>query len=299
MRRTAEFDAFGPWVLRVRDEADVPPLFRAQKVDLDAALLVLKVPRNITRRDANPDMDLYDHLVVAGPDDVTLLSRRAHGPGYDEAHVRYDDVAWVRTSVELLDARLTVADARGGHGLSFTYSGSSDDEVEALAQLVRRRAVGPVAADDAHGPGRELQMHDLGTDDIGLVTAARALTSSEPGAAVLAAHGRRTVRRQGGRGSALLDALAPVTLHGLVVAASPGQVHLLHRRRWATTSRRPVHSMVRTTLLRAQVTGAAVTPAEAWIDVDQVTARMGGGSLAVPVPRGSDASGALTRLLRA
>ena len=36
---------------------------------------MLKVPRDIARRDATPDMDLYDHLLVLGPDRFTALSR--------------------------------------------------------------------------------------------------------------------------------------------------------------------------------------------------------------------------------
>jgi len=76
---TAEFDAFGPWIDEVRTASAVPRLYRDYPLDLDAARLVLKVPRNIARRDALPTMDLYDHLLVVGPHDLTVLSARTAG----------------------------------------------------------------------------------------------------------------------------------------------------------------------------------------------------------------------------
>ena len=76
MRRTQEFDEFGPWILEVERPEDVPRLYRGHPLDLGSAELVLKVPRRIWRRDANPDMDLYDYLIVAGGDSMTVLSRR-------------------------------------------------------------------------------------------------------------------------------------------------------------------------------------------------------------------------------
>lgn len=58
--RVSEYDRFGPWIDEVLDLEDVPRLFRSHPVDFDAARLVLKVPRDIARRDANAAMNLYD-----------------------------------------------------------------------------------------------------------------------------------------------------------------------------------------------------------------------------------------------
>jgi hypothetical protein len=52
---TPEYDAFGPWVDPVRTAEEVPPLYRDHPVDLAGSRLVLKVPRDIARRDATPD----------------------------------------------------------------------------------------------------------------------------------------------------------------------------------------------------------------------------------------------------
>ncbi|MCU1433145.1 MAG: hypothetical protein JWP95_2250, partial [Actinotalea sp.] len=54
---TAEYDAFGPWILEVRAVDDLPALFSRHPLDLGSARLVLKVPRQIARRDAHAGMD--------------------------------------------------------------------------------------------------------------------------------------------------------------------------------------------------------------------------------------------------
>ena len=70
-----EYARFGPWVDEIASADELPRLYRDHPIDFAAALLVLKVPRNIARRDARPDMDLYDHVVVLEPDRLTVLSR--------------------------------------------------------------------------------------------------------------------------------------------------------------------------------------------------------------------------------
>lgn len=79
MKRDREFDAFGPWILAVEEERDVPPLFRGAFTFDDTVRLVLKIPRHITRRNARPGMDLYDHLVVIYATEILILDRMESG----------------------------------------------------------------------------------------------------------------------------------------------------------------------------------------------------------------------------
>lgn len=298
MRRTAEFDAFGPWVVRVRDEEDLPPLYRDHEVDLGADV-VLKVPRDITRRDANPDMDLYDHLVVAGSDGLTLLSRRPSAPGYDVRSVPWDRIAVVRTGVELLDGSFSAVDLEHREApVTFRFNGSSYDEVQAFAREVRERAAVAGSPLTWSGPSADLDLHTFEPHDVALVTTQRSLVAENPDLVTVVGHPRRTVRRVGGRTAALLDALVPVTLHGLVVSASPGEVHLVHRRRWTTTSRRPVHSLVHTALVQPRVTEVRVRDSDRWAEVDVVEVRSGAARLEVPVARATGTADPLTRTLR-
>ena len=201
MRRTAEFDAFGPWVLLVESPEDVPHLYRDHPLDLGTAHLVLKVPRPISRRDANSDMDLYDHLLVADADTLTVLSRR--GDACQSVEVPYRRIAALQTSVELLEGLLVVHDVEGpapaGVAVRVRYNGVSHDLVTRLVRILRAAALATArpAGVPASRPsaGELLGLRDLGDVDVALVTAVHELAEDEPSFVTLASHRRTSVRR--------------------------------------------------------------------------------------------------------
>lgn len=311
MRRTREFDRFGPWIDVVREPDDVPRLFRSHPLDLDAADLVLKVPRPIPRRDATPDMDLYDHLAVVDAEATTLLTRR--GTTYTTAQVRHRDVAAVHTSVDLLDGRLRLlgTDREPDRSpVAFRYSSVSQDLVESLVRAVRARVHGrdisaPApgarhrAAQPAWGTPITLGLRDLGDDDVALVTLQRDLTEHEHDVVPVASHLRRVVRRVPGRFHGLLDAVRPVTLHAAVVLTGPGELHVLHRREWVTTGRGPLTSVATTTVLTGRVTGMTTQPSDRYEGVDVVRLDSGRCRTRLPMPVGSETEDAVRGVVAA
>ncbi len=182
---TREFDSFGPWVDEVRSAEDLPRLFSDHPLDLGTARLVLKVPRDIARRDATPDMDLYDHVLVVRQERLTVLSRegavtapdpaaRRHA-GYDEQDIPVTDIAAVSVVVNLLDGRLVIH-TRTGDTLHIGFNGSARTSIDRLVHALTTRT-------DAAGPGvlgeRLLAARpqpgtpsatDLGRQDIALVS---------------------------------------------------------------------------------------------------------------------------------
>ena len=60
----AEYNAFGPWVYEIDDAHPLPPLFASCFTDNDEAILKIKVPREIERRNAAPGMELYDFVIA-------------------------------------------------------------------------------------------------------------------------------------------------------------------------------------------------------------------------------------------
>ena len=307
---TPEYDAFGPWVDPVRTPDEIPPLYREHPVDLAGSRLVLKVPRDIARRDATPDMDLYDHLLVLGPDRFTALSRRttggtADGRGYDVRDVPYDQVAAVATSVDLLDGRLTVH-ALTGPSVAVRFSGSSADVVEGFVDTLRALAWPvPTTGDPAPrdptagvpGLGR-LDRRALGEKEIGLVSAYREVADREPGLRALAAHPRRTVVPQRGGVSRVLHLLHPMTVQAAVVASDGRELQVFGRRAWLARGRTPVHSESRLVLPLDRLTEVRAVPHPAYAGVVVVTLRAGEAAIDLPVPAGTDAERVLTGLLR-
>ncbi|WP_225752665.1 hypothetical protein [Actinotalea sp. Marseille-Q4924] len=301
MRRTAEFDAFGPWIDEVHTPEEVPRLFRDRPVDLQRADLVLKVPRPISRRDANPDMDLYDHLVVA--DQGGLEVRTREGSTYRQRRVAYEDVAVAHSSVDLLDGRFHVLDT--GHEaadrLGFRYNSVSHELVERLVHVLRTNVRRRLGSHDVEVPRHPLQLglRDLGDEEIALVTEQRDIAEHERDIVPVAAHGRRVVPRRGGALHGVLDTVRPVTLQGAVVCAAPSEVHLVHRRDWFGAGRRPVSSVAHTLWVLPHVARVAVHPSERYDGVEVVTVTSGRATVEVPFPEGSESVTALREALTA
>ena len=54
----AEYNAFGPWAYEISDKYPLPRLFAPYFAADDNAVLKIKIPREIERRNASPGMDL-------------------------------------------------------------------------------------------------------------------------------------------------------------------------------------------------------------------------------------------------
>lgn len=298
--RTAEFDEFGPWILQVHTEAEIPRLFRELSIDLAASRLVLKVPRDITRRDANPEMDLYDHLLVVGPDTFTVASR--HGGQYVEAVMPFDQIAVITDDVSLLDGRLTVHPLTG-EALTVGYHGSSQPLVGELVALLRDLAAGTAPGRDTPStstPGAASakgvpvpELRTLGDQDVALVTSYRELLRQEPQVQLLAAHGRRVVRPRGGAGPRALHLARRTTLQGVVIGTDAQTLYVLCRRAFLVRGNRPVHSIVRVVVRLDTLDSVTTQEHPRYVGVSVVVLRAGAASIQLLLPTDSAAERAL------
>lgn len=296
----AEYDAFGPWIDQVSAPSDVPRLYRDFPLDLDASRLVLKFPRNVSRRDVTPDMDLYDHLLVAGPDKFTVLSRQ--GDAYATSTAAYDRIVAIQDSVSMLDGLLTVHTVAEGP-VSIPYNASSHEVIENLVDLLRERSGSIVPA--AGRPAPEPSAHatvptpglvTLGDKDVDLVSSLRHLQRSEPDVRLLAAHGRRVLAPRGGAVARGLHAMWPMVLQGALVCRNETELQVISRRDWLVRGNRPVYSLARTVVTLAKLDAVSSRQDAEYTGVRVVTMRAGAASLDFPVPAGSDAERILLSL---
>lgn len=297
---TAEYDAFGPWVYQVRTPDEVPRLFRDGPLDLDSSELVLKVPRNIARRDATPQMDLYDHLLAAGPDQLTVLSRQPGG--YTTATVPYPGIAAIESGTDLLDGQLTFHLTTGEPALTVRYNGSSQAMVDRLVGVVRTRYLAGSTADvrlpsDARDGDVEFEHFAA---DLALVSEYGAVLRSEPAVTFLAAHQRRVVTPRDSRGlvgavSRLVHFAWPMALQAAILCAEPRELTVIHRRAWWVRGHVPVHSVCRTTIPLERVDDLTVRPHQTYAGVVVAALRLGRTVLELPVPETSDAASVLRR----
>lgn len=263
-----EFRRFGPWIDEIRGPQDLPRLFRAHPVDFHDARLVLKVPRDVHRRDARPEMHLYDHVLAVGSEALTILSRRAapgHGIGderggrgddgddwYDTRVVPYHRIAAVRDTVSLLAGALTLSTA-DGQEVTVRYNGSARESIALLVDELRLATSTPVparagravlvAAQGFARPGAEPR---LGRSDVALEGAFRELALERPSLVPWVWHARQRVAPRFDGVDALARKIShlgsPMTLHAGIVASDTLTLEVLGRHEWLLRGVTPVHS---------------------------------------------------------
>lgn len=128
----SEYDAFGPWIYEIDEEHPAPRLF-VPHIPAETPLMLFKIPRNIERRVATPDMDLYDYVAGAYPDRVLILSRRENRVEKEE--VVWDEVESLRVRRHLLAGLLTFYTKNGQTDLPF--NAVSMDIIRRFTALVR------------------------------------------------------------------------------------------------------------------------------------------------------------------
>lgn len=106
MFTVSEYDAFGPWVYEVNEDHPMPPLFVPYYKEDGNCLMVIKIPRNIERSNARPDMDLYDYVIGLYKDYIYILKRV--GKNVEESRAFYSDIEGIEDYNLLLKGKLTI-----------------------------------------------------------------------------------------------------------------------------------------------------------------------------------------------
>ncbi|WP_432572302.1 hypothetical protein [Kineococcus sp. SYSU DK005] len=327
-----EHDTFGPWIEQVHTPHDVPRLYRDHPLDLNSARLVLKVPRNIPRREALAETDLYEHLLVVHPQRLSVLSRHhstheapAGGPGgYRTRHVDLDDVVAVHDEVDLLDAHLHVH-TRDGGVLSLSYNGSARGHVQRLIDELRRGSTGTTGAAGSTrapcGAGADvdtvmdtvmdtvvdtgvdtggLAMPSLGADDlrdVAVVADYLHVARRRPDLLPLAWHARQVLRPRctspAGAWRRLSHLRSPMTLQAALLARDGTHLEVFTRRRQLVRGQRPVHCSSRLVLALRTLERVTARPNSRYRGATDITLHAGQARLHLSVPTGSLAESVL------
>lgn len=303
----SEYDRFGPWIDEVTRMDDVPRLYRNYPIDFSVERLVLKVPRNIERRNATPEMDLYDHLIMLGKDQLTVLSRRSGKPsrkgsadsgrGYDVVAIPFADVVAIRNALNLLDGRLTVSTSEGTP-IAVSYNGSAGDVVDmfvgALREAVCIRPASPVGSAllAAGGPlARPALVPGHGPVDTFLATAFLEGHGANPRLSAWAAHGRRRLSPEAtglqGTIQRLVHAISPMTLHGALFAADEAALEVFGRHSWLIRGRAAIYSTSRLVIPFGAPDRLELSPHPLYPDVTVATIGAGTWKAELPLPHGS------------
>jgi hypothetical protein len=281
----SDFDTFGPWIDVVRSEADIPRLYRDHPIDLSQTRLVLKVPRNIERRDANPSMDLYDHLLIVDDERLTCLSRSADG--VTQASIAHHELAVLDDTVELLDGALRVHGTNGAV-MHVPYNGSSRDRVRELSDLLRELAPSGSRGDGITSRRDRIAIGDLVPTDNAVIADALQSLSHQGGGRLLGAHASRRLSSLSGGVARLADRLIPVRMHTAVLTATAGELVVFSRRDAVTRSTKPDHSESRRILMLDKLTRVETRPHPRYQEATVVQLGLGAAEFSIVTPTPSE-----------
>jgi hypothetical protein len=285
VERTAEYDAFGPWILPIRGADEVPRAFHEYPFAFASDAIIVKIPRDIERREANPNMHLYDRVLVLTDDSLTALERL--DDGFTSASIATDAVCIVEFGSELLAGWLNVASVDGSR-IEVPFNGSSRDIMATFVDRLLPRPSGSLAS-------HRLELDALGPDESGLVNLYRS-AARRRSLRILARHPGQTLKGN----TSLIDRLrrSIPRLSGLVLCESDTELVFLGRRHWVRRSPKPDVSTRETIIVRRHLSSVSVAPSPALEGISNVTIGVGAASIELAVPTGNDALAVLQGLHR-
>lgn len=152
-----EYDSFGPWLTEVKEEAEMPPRFRAFYAENKDARFLLKVPRNADRRQLRPGMDLYE-AVFAVHDGGVFVVRLEDG-GVVRSFTAWDDIGAVGNYGDKLLGVWTLY-LKDGTRESLEYNKVSSDLMEDVTDFARARLSAPAGEAKIEGATPEIAFTD-------------------------------------------------------------------------------------------------------------------------------------------
>lgn len=131
----SEYDAFGPWIYKITEKNPIPPLFFSYYKENSNYLILIKIPRDIERRKAKPDMDLYDYVIGMYEDYGYILKR--NGKEVEEVKFYYHEVESVEIYRSLLLGKLTIH--LKNNTIIIPYNAVSIEIIFELVEIIRNR----------------------------------------------------------------------------------------------------------------------------------------------------------------
>ena len=136
--REAEYNAFGPWIIEITDQYPLPPLFIPYYKEDGINLMRIKIPRDIERRNANPDMDLYDYVIGLYEDHIYILERLEKD--VKETKVFYDEIEGLENYTDILIGKFTIF--LNDRKVIIPYNAVSKKIINSMIKIIRDRYTG-------------------------------------------------------------------------------------------------------------------------------------------------------------
>lgn len=133
--KKAEYNAFGPWILEINDQYPLPPIFIPYYKEDGIDLMRIKIPRNIERRNANPDMDLYDYVIGLYENHIYIMERLEND--VKETKILYDEIEGLENFVDILLGKFTIF--LNDRKVIIPYNAVSEQIINSMIRIIRDR----------------------------------------------------------------------------------------------------------------------------------------------------------------
>jgi hypothetical protein len=130
-----EYDRFGPWVLEIKGEMEVPQQYDDFKETILDGIFSFKVPVNVERRNLKPGMLLYQSVTALTETAVVTFHHRQGA--IDRREIRYDDILFLQCTTDMLFGELIFGTTKQRHILDF--SSVEYGPLEKAIDLIRER----------------------------------------------------------------------------------------------------------------------------------------------------------------
>jgi hypothetical protein len=131
---TREYNLFGPWLLQVQGEEDIPEIFLPHCTITDAEF-AFKIPRRVERRTASPGDPLYDYLILLKPDDMTVFERS--GGDVVRRDLAYREIVALVVEDDLLKGELRIL--LEDDAVTAPFNTVSEEIIRETVELLRRK----------------------------------------------------------------------------------------------------------------------------------------------------------------
>ena len=134
-RLEKEYREFGPWILEIKSQEDVPDLFRRQYTFDSSVVCALKIPVPMDRRQAKKGMDFYRSVISFNRDEIQILEK-----SWTEINIKkisYINIRALKNMIDLLEAELTIYTEEENY--SVRYSSVSEDIINNVIAIIRGR----------------------------------------------------------------------------------------------------------------------------------------------------------------
>jgi hypothetical protein len=131
-----EYDAFGPWIIKIKNQDEIPALFD-KHIRYNKASDTYKVPRNVTRREARPGDKLYKSIISF--DERKLAFLKSTNDLVTQQIIEYRNIESIQNRVDLLNGTLVIESK--SEKVQIPYNAVSSDLIIEIVFKLRKNYV--------------------------------------------------------------------------------------------------------------------------------------------------------------